>query len=34
MLRRVVGLGRTFGVGFLAVVAAAADAAKPADWSA
>ncbi len=34
MLRRVVGLGLTFGVGFLAVVAAAADTDKPADWSA
>ena len=34
MLRRVVGLGLTFGVGFFAVVAAAADADKPADWSA
>ena len=34
MLRRVVGLGLTLGVGFLTVVAVAADADKPTDWSA
>ena len=34
MVRRVVGLGLTFMVAFFAIVAAAADESKPADWSA